>query len=133
MFILIPKEYGYGFVDLLIGKIIKDLLIKIDQIDFTLLNLWMSVEFGLKSDDICKSIILLSINNIQAISMSNYYRIQFNSVVRYNNIRMITLLKTLTYGTKHFKGNKIVLDEFNDIKKNLSLIYSLYDRTGIVL
>lgn len=133
MFILIPKEYGYGFVDLLIGKIIKDLLIKIDYIDFTLLNLWMSVEFGLKSDDICKSIILFSINNIQAINMSNYYKIQFNSVVRYNNIRMITLLKTLTYGTKHFKGNKIVLDEFNDIKKNLSLIYDLYDRTGVVL
>ena len=77
MFILIPKEYGYGFVDLLIGKIIRDLLIKIDYIDFTLLNLWMSVEFGLKSDDICKSIILFSINNIQAINMSNYYKIQF--------------------------------------------------------
>lgn len=133
MFILIPKEYGYGFVDLLIGKIIRNLLIKIDYIDFTLLNLWMSVEFGLKGDDICKSIILFSINNIQAINMSNYYKIQFNNVVRYNNIRMITLLKTLTYGTKHFKGNKIVLDEFNDIKKNLSLIYDLYDRTGVVL
>ena len=135
MNLLIPIEYGMIFTEKLKNKFIRDIILKLYLEDFRLINLWLRVEFGIDESITCEKIIRFALKHIDIIQMSTHYKIEFNNIVYYpgTSIRMITLLKTITYGNRYFRGNSLLLNEFKQLNNNLNSIYKVYERMGVVL
>lgn len=135
MNLLIPIEYGMIFTEKLKNKFIRDIILKLYLEDFRLINLWLRVEFGIDESITCEKIIRFALKHIDIIQMSTHYKIEFNNIVYYpgTSIRMITLLKTITYGNRYFRGNPLLLNEFKQLNNNLKGIYKVYERMGVVL
>ena len=135
MNLLIPIEYGMIFTEKLKNKFIRDIILKLYLEDFRLINLWLRVEFGIDESITCEKIIRFALKHIDIIQMSTHYKIEFNNIVYYpgTSIRMITLLKTITYGNRYFRGNPLLLNEFKQLNNSLKGIYKVYERMGVVL
>ena len=135
MNLLIPIEYGMIFTEKLINKFIRDIIVKLYLEDFRLINLWLRAEFGIDESITCEKIIRFALKHIDIIQMSTHYKIEFNNIVYYpgTSIRMITLLKTITYGNRYFRGNPLLLNEFKQLNNSLKGIYKVYERMGVVL
>lgn len=123
------------FTEKLKNKFIRDIILKLYLEDFRLINLWLRVEFGIDESITCEKIIRFALKHIDIIQMSTHYKIEFNNIVYYpgTSIRMITLLKTITYGNRYFRGNPLLLNEFKQLNNNLKGIYKVYERMGVVL
>lgn len=135
MNLLIPIEYGMIFTEKLKNKFIRNIIVKLYLEDFRLINLWLRAEFGFDESITCEKIIRFALKHIDIIQMSTHYKIEFNNIVYYpgTSIRMITLLKTITYGNRYFRGNPLLLNEFKQLNNNLKGIYKVYERMGVVL
>ena len=135
MNLLIPIEYGMIFTEKLKNKFIRDIILKLYLEDFRLINLWLRAEFGFDESITCEKIIRFALKHIDIIQMSTHYKIEFNNIVYYpgTSIRMITLLKTITYGNRYFRGNPLLLNEFKQLNNSLKGIYKVYERMGVVL
>ena len=135
MNLLIPIEYGMIFTEKLKNKFIRDIILKLYLEDFRLINLWLRAEFGFDESITCEKIIRFALKNIDIIQMSTHYKLEFNNIKNYpgTSIRMITLLKTITYGNRYFRGNLLLLNEFKKLNNNLKGIYKVYERTGVVI
>ena len=135
MNLLIPIEYGMIFTEKLKNKFIRNIIVKLYLEDFRLINLWLRAEFGFDESITCEKIIRFALKHIDIIQMSTHYKIEFNNIVYYpgTSIRMITLLKTITYGNRYFRGNLLLLNEFKKLNNNLKGIYKVYERTGVVI
>ena len=123
------------FTEKLKNKFIRDIILKLYLEDFRLINLWLRAEFGFDESITCEKIIRFALKHIDIIQMSTHYKIEFNNIVYYpgTSIRMITLLKTITYGNRYFRGNPLLLNEFKQLNNNLKGIYKVYERMGVVL
>ena len=123
------------FTEKLKNKFIRDIIVKLYLEDFRLINLWLRVEFGFDESITCEKIIRFALKHIDIIQMSTHYKIEFNNIKHYpgTSIRMITLLKTITYGNRYFRGNLLLLNEFKKLNNNLKGIYKVYERTGVVI
>ena len=123
------------FTEKLKNKFIRDIILKLYLEDFRLINLWLRVEFGIDESITCEKIIRFALKHIDIIQMSTHYKIEFNNIVYYpgTSIRMITLLKTITYGNRYFRGNPLLLNEFKQLNNSLKGIYKVYERMGVVL
>ena len=123
------------FTEKLKNKFIRDIILKLYLEDFRLINLWLRAEFGFDESITCEKIIRFALKHIDIIQMSTHYKIEFNNIVYYpgTSIRMITLLKTITYGNRYFRGNSLLLNEFKQLNNNLKGIYKVYERMGVVL
>ena len=135
MNLLIPIEYGMVFTEKIKNKFIRDIIVKLYLEDFRLINLWLRVDFGIDESITCEKIIKFALKNIDVIQMSTHYKLEFNNIKNYpgTSIRMITLLKTITYGTRYFRGNPLLLNEFKQLNNSLKGIYKVYERMGVVL
>lgn len=135
MNLLIPIEYGIIFTEKLKNKFIRNIIVKLYLEDFRLINLWLRAEFGFDESITCEKIIRFALKHIDIIQMSTHYKIEFNNIVYYpgTSIRMITLLKTITYGNRYFRGNPLLLNEFKQLNNSLKGIYKVYERMGVVL
>lgn len=135
MTIVISNEFEEDFINRIIAKFIKDIQLKLDGIDFTLLNMWLQVEFGFNSTITCKKIIQFALKHIEIVTTQTNYIIQFNPIIYYpgTSTRLITLLKTITYGTRHFKGNPLLIDECKQVNTNLNNLYNEYRLLGVVV
>ena len=135
MNLLIPIEYGMIFTEKLKNKFIRNIIVKLYLEDFRLINLWLRAEFGFDKSITCEKIIRFALKHIDIIQMSTHYKIEFNNIVYYpgTSIRMITLLKTITYGNRYFRGNPLLLNEFKQLNNSLKGIYKVYERMGVVL
>lgn len=134
MSILIPLKFNADFVAKLIDKFVRDIRLKLLITDFRLLNLWIQVEFGFSSAVSCKEIIEYALEHIDVITTQTHYKIVINPITYYpgTSIRLITLLKTINYGTRHFKGIPIIADECKLLNNNLDDLYTQYEFTGMV-
>lgn len=134
MSILIPLKFNADFVAKLIDKFVRDIRLKLLITDFRLLNLWIQVEFGFSSAVSCKEIIEYAFEHIDVITTQTHYKIVINPITYYpgTSIRLITLLKTINYGTRHFKGIPIIADECKLLNNNLDDLYTQYEFTGMV-
>lgn len=134
MNILIPIEYDRDFIDKLIAKIIEDIKFKLIISHFELLDMWLQVEYDFDETVTCKKIIEFALNHFEVITTTSNYIIQFNPIIYYTGttIRLITLLKTITYGTRFFKGNSILIDEFKQVNMKLDNLYNQYKFLGVV-
>ena len=114
MNIIIPIEFDKDFIEKLIAKIIDDIKFQLTITNFELLNMWIQVEFGFDKNVTCEKIIDFALNHFEIVTTTSNYIIQFSPITYYTGttVRLITLLKTITYGTRHFKGNTILIDEF---------------------
>ena len=123
------------FTEKLKNKFIRDIILKLYLEDFRLITLWLRAEFGFDESITCEKIIRFALKHIDIIQMSTHYKIEFNNIVYYpgTSIRMITLLKTITYGNRYFRGNPLLLNEFKQLNNNLKGIYKVYERMGVVL
>lgn len=123
------------FTEKLKNKFIRDIIVKLYLEDFRLINLWLRAEFGFDESITCEKIIRFALKHIDIIQMSTHYKIEFNAIKHYpgTSIRMITLLKTITYGNRYFRGNLLLLNEFKKLNNNLTGIYKVYERTGVVI
>ncbi len=135
MNILIPSTYELDFVYKIIAKFIDDIKLKLLTTDFRLLDMWLQVEFGLDSKVSCKKIIEYAFNHIEIITHNTNYQIHFNPLTHYPGTatRLITLLKTINYGNRHFNGIPILSDEFEQLNMNLDNLYEQYRFIGVVL
>lgn len=135
MNIKISIEYDIDFIDNLIAKFIDDIKFKLEIINFELLDKWIQIEYGLNETVTCKQIIEDALNYIRIVTTMDNYIIQFNPTIYYTGttIRLITLLKTITYGTRHFKGNSLLIDEFKQLNMNLDNLYNEYRFLGEIL
>lgn len=133
MNILIPKRYGYKFAIKIIKLLIYNIKIKLSITDFSIIDIWLYVEFDKKLSS--EKIILYALKHIKIITSAEHIRIEFDKNICYpkTTIRLITLLKAITYGNRFFKGNKLLLDEFTEINKNIKDLYEMYKLTGVVL
>ncbi len=123
------------FTEKLKNKFIRNIIVKLYLEDFRLINLWLRAEFGFDESITCEKIIRFALKHIDIIQMSTHYKIEFNNIVYYpgTSIRMITLLKTITYGNRYFRGNPLLLNEFKQLNNSLKGIYKVYERMGVVL
>ena len=135
MNIIIPNTYDRDFIDKLVAKIIDDIKLKLITTNFELLTMWIQVEYGFDESVTCKKILEFALNHFEIVSTTSNYIIQFNPITYYTGttIRLITLLKTITYGTRHFKGNTILIDEFKRVNTNLDNLYQQYRFLGVVI
>lgn len=135
MNLFIPIEYGSFFAEKIVNKFVKDIFVKLYFEDLRLIDLWLIAEFGIDKSITCEKIIRFALKHIEIIQMSTHYKIEFNKIIYYpgTSIRMITLLKAITYGNRYFKGNPILLKEFKQLNSNLSDIYTIYTRMGVVI
>lgn len=135
MKLLVLKEYGFIFSEKIVDKFIRDVLLKLMIENFSILNMWLQVEFGLDESVTCEDIIKFALKHIRIIEMSSHYRIEFDEKIFYpkTTIRMITLLKALTYGNRFFRGNPIILDEIKQLNKDMKSLYMIYSTIGVVI
>lgn len=135
MNIIISKEFPEDFINKLIAKFINDIQYKLNGIDFTVLDMWIQVEFGFNETITCKKIITQALKHIEIETTQTNYIIQFNPIIYYPGTltRLITLLKTITYGTRHFKGNSIISDECKQVNIDLNNLYAQYRLLGVVI
>ena len=135
MNLIIPIEYNIDFVAKLIDKFVRDVRLQLLVTDFRLLDLWIQVEFGFSSRVSCKEIIEYALDYIDVVTMTEHYKIEINPTINYpgTSIRLITLLKTINYGTRHFKGIPIIVNEFERLNIDLDTLYLTYEMIGTVL
>ncbi len=135
MNLIVSYTFEQPFINQLIAKFIDDIHRKLLVTDLSKLDLWLQVEYGLPQNITCKKIIEFGCKHLEIIQATNNYIIQFNSTVYYPNtsIRLITLLKTISYGTRHFRGNAILLNEFKLLNMNLDILYDKYKLLGVVI
>ncbi len=135
MNIIISNEFDEEFINKLIAKFIKDVQLKLTATDLTLLDMWIQVEFGFDDKITCRKIIEYALKHIEIVTTQTNYIIQFNPIIYYPGTltRLITLLKTITYGTRHFKGNPLLSDECKQVNTNLDNLYNQYRLLGVVI
>ncbi len=135
MNLFISLEYDTEFINELIAKFIDDVKLKLLKTNFDVLDLWLQVEYGFNEVISCKDIIQQALKHIEIVTTTSNYIIQFNPIVYYpgTTTRLITLLKTITYGTRHFRGNSLLIDEFKQLNMNLDNLYDQYRLLGVVL
>lgn len=135
MNIVVPIEYGIEFTLNLIDKFVQDIELKLIVIDFRLMDIWLKAEFGLDEPDACRRIINYALNHIEIITSATHYVIEINPTINYSgtDIRLITLLKTINYGNRYFKGIPIIVNECERLNTNLGNLYGEYELLGAVV
>lgn len=135
MNIVVSNKFDEDFINKLIAKFIKDIKLQLTATDFTLLDMWIQVEFGFDAEVTCRKIIECALKHIEVVTTQTNYIIQFNPIIYYpgTSTRLITLLKTITYGTRHFKGNLLIIDACKRVNNDLDNLYNQYRLLGVVI
>lgn len=135
MNLFVPIEYGIVFTEKIVNKFVKDIIVQLYFEDLRLIDLWLIAEFNIDEFVTCEQIIKYALRHINIITMSTHYKIEFNKNILYpgTSIRMITLLKTITYGTRYFRGNPLLINEFKKLNNNLRSIHKVYEKMGVVI
>lgn len=135
MNVLIDKKYPYNFIELLRKRFIHKVALKLLVTNFTKIDIEMNKLFQFPETTLSKEIILYALDNLEIVKLSNYYSIQFNQTINYpkTKIKLITLLKFISYGNSSVHGNSILVNEFRELNKNLYMKYKIYKLKGVVI
>lgn len=135
MNLLIPIEYDYDFVLAVREKFIRDIYLNLKPESFFKIDVEMNSLFDFPEVVISKEIISYALDKLIIVKRSRYYSIEFNSVINYpkTKIKLITLLRFISYGNSDVHGNSILIDEFKKLNINLYTLYKIYKLKGIVV
>ena len=123
------------FVEDILAKFKRDILLKLVQTDFRLMDTLLPVEFGLPENVTCRKIIVYALKTLKIKTFSSHYTIEFDLKTYYPSTltRLITLLNAITYGSILYKGIPIIANECETLNKNLEKLYRIYLYTGVVI
>lgn len=134
MNLLVERKYPYEFVLQLLRRFRLKVAMKLYVKDFTKIDVALNQLFDLSEITLSKEIISYALDNLIVVKQSNFYSIEFNPTLNYpgTKIKLITLLRFISYGNSNVHGNSILIDEFKELNKNLSYLYKVYTIRGIV-
>lgn len=135
MNLLIDRDYDYEFVIMLRDKFIRDITLKLSLNDFTKIDVELNSMFQFPETTLSKEIIIFALDNLRIIKRSRHYSLEFDSTINYPNtrIKLITLLQFISYGNFNVQGNSILINEFEELNKNLITLYEIYKARGVVI
>lgn len=135
MYLFLSREFDYDFILQVVAKLVRHIKINIHKENFIQTDLEINLIPGLKEIISTKEIILSALGKINIVKQSNHYIVEFDPIINYPNtrIKMITLLKLITYGNSQVQGNTVVLDEFKKLNTKLDYLYEMYKNRGIIV
>lgn len=135
MYLFLSREFDYDFILQVVAKLVRHIKINIHKENFIQTDLEINLIPGLKEIISTKEIILSALGKINIVKQSNHYMVEFDPIINYPNtrIKMITLLKLITYGNSQVQGNTVVLDEFKKLNTKLDYLYEMYKNRGIIV
>lgn len=134
MNLLINIKFSYTFVESIKRKLIKEVLIKLSGSNFTKIDIEMNKLFQFPEVVLSKEVILYALDNLIIVKRSNYYSIEVNPIINYpkTKIKLITLVRFISFGNSSVHGNSILTDEIKKLNKDLYLLYEIYKLKGVV-
>lgn len=134
MNLLIDSKYPYDFILQLLHRYRLRIAIKLSLQDFFKIDVEMNKLFSFEETTLSKEIITYALDKLIIVKQSNYYSLQFDSIVNYpgTKIKLITLLRFISYGNSNVHGNSILIDEFKELNKKLNFLYKIYKIRGII-
>lgn len=135
MNLLITREYSYDFVVKVMQSFIKKITLELVLQDFTKIDIAMNELFQFDEIITSKEVIEYALDNMVIRKRSQHWSIEFNPIINYPKTRtkLITLLKFISYGNSYTHGNTLLVDEFEKLNKNISILYKIYKLKGIVV
>jgi len=133
MNLLIDVRFSYEFVESIRKKLIREVLLLLPGNDFTKLDIEMNNLFQFQDIVLSKEVILYALDNLIIVKRSNYYSIEINSIINYpkTTIKLITLVRFISFGNSSVHGNSILIDEIKKLNKDLYLLYEIYKLKGV--
>ena len=133
--LLVPKEYGYKFTENIVNKYIQDVSLKVFALNLLDIDIALNEKFDFPEITLTKEIILYALDNIVIRKRSQHWSIEFNPIINYpkTRIKMITLLKFISYGDSSTHGNPVLIDESKKLNTDLKTLYKIYINRGIVV
>lgn len=134
MNLLIDRKFSYDFVLEIKKKLVREVLIKLSINNFTKIDVEINKLFQPPEVLLSKQIILYALDNLIIVKRSNYYSIEINPIINYpkTKIKLITLIKFISFGNSSVHGNSILVNEIEKLNKNLYFLYKIYKLKGVV-
>lgn len=134
MNLLIDRKFSYDFVLEIKKKLVREVLIKLSINNFTKIDVEINKLFQPPEVLLSKQIILYALDNLIIVKRSNYYSIEINPIINYpkTKIKLITLIKFISFGNSSVHGNSILVNEIEKLNKNLYFLYEIYKLKGVV-
>ena len=133
MNLLIDIRFPYDFVKSIMKKLKREVLIQLLLNDFTKIDIEMNELFQFPEVVLSKEVILYALDNLIIVKRSNYYSIEINPIINYpkTKIKLITLVRFISFGNSSVHGNSILTDEIKKLNKDLYLLYEIYKLKGV--
>lgn len=133
MNLLIDIRFPYDFVKSIMRKLKREVLIQLLLNDFTKIDIEMNELFQFPEVVLSKEVILYALDNLIIVKRSNYYSIEINPIINYpkTKIKLITLVRFISFGNSSVHGNSILTDEIKKLNKDLYLLYEIYKLKGV--
>ena len=114
-------------------KLKREVLIQLLLNDFTKIDIEMNELFQFPEVVLSKEVILYALDNLIIVKRSNYYSIEINPIINYpkTKIKLITLVRFISFGNSSVHGNSILTDEIKKLNKDLYLLYEIYKLKGV--
>ena len=121
MELLVPSKYGYSFAKEIRRMFIEKVKNQFNYKKTISICLAMIREFDLDDSILASDVFNFMFENIEIINSKDKYIIRINPVVRMEDtsIKLITLVKFITYGNLTQRGYPLVKDVINDIRKEI--------------
>ncbi len=134
MNLFIDRRFSYDFVENIKRKLIREVLIKLSSTNFTKIDIEMNELFQFPEVVLSKEVILYALDNLIIVKRSNYYSLEIDPVINYpkTKIKLITLVRFISFGNSSVHGNSILTDEIKKLNKDLYLLYEIYKLKGVV-
>lgn len=134
MDIILDIKFPYDFVEKIKDKFRQTVVKKLFLTNFIKIDMEMNELFQFDEVVLSKEIITYALDNMEIVKYSNYYLIRFDQIINYpgTKIKLITLLRFISYGNSNVHGNSILTDEFKELNRTLSLRYKIYKLRGVV-
>ena len=138
MNLIIDIDKPISFVKNIVKLIVKEIFHNLYLQNFTKIDIEMNDIYGFEDIDellLSKEIILYALDNLIIVKRSRHWSIEFNPIINYPNtkIKLITLLKFISYGNSNVHGNTILIDAFKKLNKNLDKLYKIYLLRGYLV
>lgn len=133
MNLLIDIRFPYDFVKSIMRKLKREVLIQLLLNDFTKIDIEMNELFQFPEVVLSKEVLLYALDNLIIVKRSNYYSIEINPIINYpkTKIKLITLVRFISFGNSSVHGNSILTDEIKKLNKDLYLLYEIYKLKGV--
>lgn len=126
MYLLVPNKYGYSFAEQIKKVFIARLKIKFNVRKTIAINIALIDEYNLNQNISIEEIFDYMYDHIVIKPFGSYYKIQIDPNIRMygTSVKLVTLVKFITYGNLNQKGYRVILDVIKDLRKEIDEIIS---------